>query len=133
MAQTKTIGNITDCDVEVTLADQQKINEFARLNNKLEEVKALLSKKTKERQNLDDAIKSMILLEPDEPVPVLFGEAFLEFDYEAAEGELENRKKNITDEMSNHNAEITCIQKKMAELKVELYAKFGSSINLEQE
>lgn len=48
------------------MADQQKINRFARLNNRLEECKEDLKSRENEVQTLDDASTDLMMLEDDD-------------------------------------------------------------------
>ena len=48
------------------MADQQKINKFARLNNRLEDLKEDLKSKKNELQTLEDAGTDLMMLEDDD-------------------------------------------------------------------
>lgn len=56
MAST-TITSTKPEDVEVRLADQEKINEFGRLNNRLLVVKAELKQAKADCEKLEDAVR----------------------------------------------------------------------------
>ena len=60
------------------MEDQQKINQFARLNNRLEEFKDDITAKKTEIQTLEDASTDMMMLEDDdEKIPYQIGEVFV--------------------------------------------------------
>ena len=48
------------------MSDQQKINKFARLNNRLEDLKEDLKSKKNELQTLEDAGTDLMMLEDDD-------------------------------------------------------------------
>ena len=55
-----------DKEIHILLDDQQKINKFARLNNRLEELKDDLKNRKSEMQTLEDASTDLMMLEDDE-------------------------------------------------------------------
>ena len=55
-----------DKEVHILLDDQQKINKFARLNSRLEELKDDIKNKKNEIQTLDDATTDIMMMEDDE-------------------------------------------------------------------
>lgn len=120
-------------DVEVALDDQDKINEFARLNARLEEVKVLLAKRKKDLSNLNDAIDEMMLQDDEIPVPLMIGEAFIFYQHDDAHLTLEGIKDDTDLEVMALMKEEDELRESMSKLKIDLYAKFGSSINLEAE
>lgn len=54
------------------LEDQQKINKFARLNSRLEELKEDIKNKKNEIQTLEDASTDVMMLEDDEELVIRF-------------------------------------------------------------
>ena len=59
-----------DKEVHISLEDQQKINKFARLNSRLEDLKDDLKAKQEETKTLEDASGDLMMLEDDdEKVP----------------------------------------------------------------
>ena len=52
--------------MHIALADQQKINKFARLNNRLEDHKEDVKAKKNEIQTLEDASTDLMMLEDDD-------------------------------------------------------------------
>lgn len=120
--------------MNVTKEDQQKINQFAKLNARLEDIKEEVSSKTNELRNFEDALGEaeikeledegdklhlqvgdiMVNLEPEKT------KQWLQEKMDALKAsllDLEKRKKIIVDEMTG--------------LKAHLYARFGNNIHLE--
>ena len=52
--------------MHIALEDQQKINRFARLNNRMEDLKEELAAKKADIQTLEDASTDLMMLEDDE-------------------------------------------------------------------
>ena len=55
-------------DVEVRLEDQQHINQFGRLNQRMHELEDDLKAKQSQYELLDDAANEIILADDDEPI-----------------------------------------------------------------
>ena len=116
----------------VTAVDQGKINRFARLNNRLEDLKAEMAKLATETQNLGDAGDELMLADDaDAAVPLKIGDTFVEFSPDQLQDKLESLKEAREKERADRQAAAAAVRDEMAKLKVELYAKFGSAINLE--
>ena len=61
-----------DKEIHILLEDQQKINQFARLNNRLDELKDDIKAKNNEIQTLKDASDDLMMLDDDEKVTLIF-------------------------------------------------------------
>ncbi|CAD5117898.1 DgyrCDS6643 [Dimorphilus gyrociliatus] len=122
-----------DQDVNVTYEDQQKINTFARYNMKSTDLKEELAEKEKELTNLNDASDEILMLDDDVPIPYQVGEVFVVGDKDESERVIEKEKENIEKVVSNLKKKIEEYQGLMSKLKVDLYARFGNSINLESD
>ena len=61
-----------DKEIHILLEDQQKINQFARLNNRLDELKDDIKAKNNEIQTLKDASDDLMMLDDDEKVTLTF-------------------------------------------------------------
>jgi len=57
---------VQDKEVHILLEDQQKINRFARLNNRMEELKEDMKGKKSEIQTLEDASTDLMMMEDDD-------------------------------------------------------------------
>ncbi|XP_043474198.1 prefoldin subunit 4 [Leptopilina heterotoma] len=122
-----------DSDVHITFEDQQKINKFAKQNAKMEDFKEELKVKQSDLQNLEDACDEIALLDDDVKIPFQFGEVFIAQGLEKTQSSLEQAKKKKQAEISTLETKCASLKEEMTELKAQLYAKFGSHINLEAE
>ena len=121
-----------DKEVHISLEDQQKINKFARLNSRLEDLKDELKARQMEIQTLEDASTDLMMLEDDEEkVPYQVGEVFIYLTQDEAQQRLEKTKENVGDNVKSIDIKAQAVRDEMSALKSQLYAKFGSAINLE--
>ncbi|KAG8510594.1 Prefoldin subunit 4 [Galemys pyrenaicus] len=119
-------------DVNVTFEDQQKINKFARNTSRITELKEEIDVKKKQLQNLEDACEDIMLADDDcLMIPYQIGDVFISHSQEETQDMLEEAKKNLQEEIDALESRVESIQRVLADLKVQLYAKFGSNINLE--
>uniref|UniRef100_A0AC11DAN5 Uncharacterized protein n=1 Tax=Ovis aries TaxID=9940 RepID=A0AC11DAN5_SHEEP len=119
-------------DVHVTFEDQQKINKFARNTSRITELKEEIEVKKKQLQNLEDACEDIMLADDDcLMIPYQIGDVFISHSQEETQEMLEEAKKNLQEEIDALESRVESIQRVLADLKVQLYAKFGSNINLE--
>ncbi|XP_053402060.1 prefoldin subunit 4-like [Mercenaria mercenaria] len=123
-----------DADVQVTFEDQQKINKFARSIAKLQDIKEELKAKKKELENLEFAEEELMMLDSDDtPIPYQVGEVFISVDSDETNTMLEKAKQSTREHMENLEKRAGEHKKTLQDLKVQLYAKFGTNINLEEE
>jgi len=116
----------------VTYEDQQKINQFARTNAKLQDVKEELERRKKDVQNLEDAEAEIGLIIDDEQlIPNQIGEVFVHCTQDETLQQLSQSKTLIQTEISSLEARGTDYKQTLTNLKAQLYAKFGNNINLE--
>ncbi|XP_019866245.1 probable prefoldin subunit 4 [Aethina tumida] len=120
-----------DSDVHITYEDQQKINRFARLNAKLEDLKGDVKVKENDLQSIEDACEEIELFDDEEKIPYLVGEIFIYHDLETAQKCLEEAKKKIQEEIKELQQKSKEVKETMSDLKTHLYGKFGGHINLE--
>ncbi|KAH6656700.1 Gim complex component GIM3-like protein [Truncatella angustata] len=118
-------------DVEVRREDQDKINKFSRLHQKELKIEEALKAKSKEKEELDDVTSELELADEDDLVPYKIGDAFFHVSLEQAQEMLSTSNEKIEEEVSALEDNMGTIKEEMTELKVELYARFGRSINLE--
>ncbi|KEZ46108.1 hypothetical protein SAPIO_CDS0961 [Scedosporium apiospermum] len=119
-------------EVQVRREDQDKINKFSRLSQREQVVEEELKTKAKEKEELDDVSTELELADEDETVPYKVGDAFFHVKLEQAQEMLENATSKIDEDVSKLEDELSSIRDQMTQLKVELYARFGKSINLEK-
>ncbi|WVO19384.1 uncharacterized protein IAS62_000663 [Cryptococcus decagattii] len=119
--------------VEVAWEDQQRINTFSKLNNRLSDIQDLLKVKNEEKEYYDDLSTELELADEDNPQPVLYkiGEAFFYLPLRDARRQLKGDLKKYEKEIEGLEGRATECENGMKELKVLLYAKFGKQINLE--
>ncbi|XP_043945974.1 prefoldin subunit 4 [Protopterus annectens] len=119
-------------DVNVTFEDQRKINTFARNTSRITELKEEIEIKKKQLQNLEDASDDIMLMEDDcMRVPYKIGDVFISHSQDETQEMLEAAKETLQAEIKTLELRVETIQKILSDLKVQLYAKFGSNINLE--
>lgn len=119
-------------DSQVTFEDQQKINRFARTNARLMDLKEELSSKEKHLENLTDAEEELMMVEgDDEYVPYQIGEVLVEMTGEEAQAALETAKETCQTEIDALKAQADGYKQTLSDLKTQLYAKFGTNINLD--
>jgi len=91
-----------------------------------------LKGKQRDLQNLEDASDDLLMVDDESaPIPFVVGEVFVNLNIEVAKEKLEEAKNKIKRDVENIEAECVNIKAIMSDLKTQLYAKFGSSINLE--
>jgi len=122
-----------DSDVHITFEDQQKINKFARLNAKLDDIKLEIKTKENDLKKLEDASDEIVLLDDDIKIPYLVGEVFIYQDIEKTQACLEDSKRKSETEVAVLKSRADEIKDLMSDLKTYLYGKFGNNINLEAE
>ncbi|EFA09930.1 probable prefoldin subunit 4 [Tribolium castaneum] len=122
-----------DSDVHISYEDQQKINKFARLNAKLEDLKEEVKVKENDLKSLEEACDEIALFDEEEKIPYLVGEVFILQDTETTQQCLDDAKKKIDQDIKELKSQSDDVKSQMSDLKSHLYGKFGSHINLEAE
>uniref|UniRef100_A0A2R5LC46 Prefoldin subunit 4 n=1 Tax=Ornithodoros turicata TaxID=34597 RepID=A0A2R5LC46_9ACAR len=118
-------------DVKVTAEDQEMINKFARQNARLDDVTEELKQLEKDLRNFEDAADEILMAEDDVPIPYQLGEIFVSLDSEEAQQMIEQAKEHNKTRVAALQEDAQAIRAVMADLKSQLYGKFGSNINLE--
>ncbi|KAJ1736131.1 hypothetical protein LPJ61_000181 [Coemansia biformis] len=119
-------------DAEVTWEDQQRINEFSKLNTRYERLDDEYKREKEEDEYLDDLIMELELLDDDEPINYKVGDVFIKMALEDAQARVQRDKSRLSTRVGGLDAELAATQAKMDDLKKVLYAKFGQAINLEK-
>mmetsp|Transcript_25374 Transcript_25374/g.27735 ORF Transcript_25374/g.27735 Transcript_25374/m.27735 type:complete len:129 (+) Transcript_25374:39-425(+) len=117
-------------EVDVRLVDQEKINEFGRLNNRLLELRADVAQFKQDIEKLDDATAELMMASGGN-VMLFMGESFVEASEDYANEYCERKQKELEGKISELANEEANIVKRQEVLKKELYARFGDNINLE--
>merc|ERR1712141_976404 len=98
----------------------------------LEDLKDDLKAKQEETKTLEDASGDLMMLEDDdEKVPYQIGEVFVYLTQDEAQEKIETSKDNLGEAIKVVETRAQAIKDEMSGLKAQLYAKFGSAINLE--
>ena len=111
--------------------DQEAINEFGRLNNRLQEIRADVQQLKLDAEKLEDASTELMMAEGGGRVMLLMGETFVQVNEEYATEYCEKKQGEIASRTDAFSKEESEIVKRCEVLKKELYARFGDSINLE--
>ncbi|KAL3769155.1 hypothetical protein ACHAWU_001223 [Discostella pseudostelligera] len=118
-------------DAEVRREDQDRINEFGRLNARLHEVRDEVKKLNNLLEKIEDASTELMMGNGDR-VMLRLGEAMFEATEDEAtefcEIEMERHQKMV-DKLNEEEADIL---EQQSGLKKLLYGRFGKSINLEE-
>ncbi|KAL2536847.1 putative prefoldin subunit 4 [Forsythia ovata] len=119
-------------EMEVTWEDQQNINKFGRLNNRLHELEDEIKIAKESNENFEDASNELILTD-EEMVRFQIGEVFAHVPKDEVENRIEQMKEVTEKNLEKLIEEKESILSQMAELKKILYGKFKDSINLEED
>ncbi|XP_023057935.1 prefoldin subunit 4-like [Piliocolobus tephrosceles] len=115
-----------------TFEDQQKVNKFARNMSRITELKEETEVKRKQLHNLEDVCNDIMLADDDcLMIPYQIGDVFISHSQDEAQEMLEGAKKNWQEETDALESRVVSIQRVLADLKLQLYTKFGGNINLE--
>ncbi|CAP71119.1 uncharacterized protein PODANS_6_4850 [Podospora anserina S mat+] len=118
-------------EIEVRREDQDKINKFSRLHSHELTLEEELKVKNKEKEELDDITTELELADEDDLVPYKIGDAFFHLPLPQAQELLGLSTAKIEEEIGELEDKMATIREEMTQLKVELYARFGKTINLE--
>ncbi|XP_042055780.1 probable prefoldin subunit 4 isoform X2 [Salvia splendens] len=119
-------------ETEVTWEDQQNINKFGRLNNRLHEVEDEIKIAKETNESLEDAGNELILTD-EEIVRFQIGEVFAHVPKEEVESRIEEMTEKTSNNLVKLEEEKESIIAQMAVLKKILYGKFKDYINLEED
>jgi prefoldin subunit 4 len=112
--------------------DQQRINSFSKLNNRIRIIQEKLAELKQEKDALDDLLTELELADEDEAVLYKVGEAFLHMPQSRALKRLEQDQALIDGKVATLGLQADECEVQMKDLKVVLYAKFGKAINLDE-
>eukprot|EP00954_Amorphochlora_amoebiformis_P001655 130408-Amorphochlora_amoeboformis.AAC.1 len=90
----------TSNDPEVTWEDQQNINAYGRLNQRMMELEDDIKAKKKLAQEIEDGIAELEALIDDDACKILIGECYVQVSNEEAEEFVEEKKKLADAELS---------------------------------
>ncbi|KAF8828698.1 Prefoldin beta-like protein [Lentinula edodes] len=121
-----------DDSTEVTWEDQQKINSFSKLNTRMKGFEAKVDAGKQEKEALDDLSTELELADEDEPVLYKIGETYVHMSLPRALKRLEKDQTDLDVRLTKLSESAQQCEADMKQLKVALYAKFGSAINLDE-
>jgi prefoldin subunit 4 len=119
-------------DAEVTWEDQQRINTFSKLNNRIRIIQEKLQDLKQEKEALDDLLAELELADEEELVLYKVGEAFVHMKQPRALKRLEKDQASVDSRVFVLAGQADECESEMKELKVLLYSKFGKAINLDE-
>lgn len=126
--------NVVQGVMNVTKEDQAKINRFARLNARLEDVKEEISSKTNELKNYEDAVSEAemkVLEDEGDKLHLQVGDILVNLDPEKTQKWLEDKMEALKKSVGELEEKKANIVEEMGGLKTHLYARFGNNIHLE--
>ncbi|KAG9242429.1 Prefoldin subunit-domain-containing protein [Calycina marina] len=118
-------------EVEVRREDQDKINKFSRLHQREIALEDQVKSKQKEKEDLDDVSNELELADEDDMIQYKIGDSFISLPLTEVQELLSTNTEKIVEETSAVEEKLNTIREEMSQLKVQLYARFGRSINLE--
>ncbi|KAK3955877.1 Prefoldin subunit-domain-containing protein [Pseudoneurospora amorphoporcata] len=119
-------------EIEVRREDQDKINRFSRLHQRELGIEEELKDKNKEKEELDDLDTELELVEDEEElVQYKIGDSFFHIPHAQAKEMLGIAAAKLEKEIEDLQDKLETIHIEMNGLKVDLYARFGRTINLE--
>ncbi|TAQ84102.1 hypothetical protein B7494_g7574 [Chlorociboria aeruginascens] len=116
---------------EVRREDQDKINRFSRLHQREISLEEELKSKHKEKEDLDDVSNELELADEDDLIPYKIGDSFISLPLTEVQEMLSTSTERIGEDVERLEEKLTGVREEMSQLKVDLYARFGRSINLE--
>ncbi|KAL5528635.1 hypothetical protein ACEPAF_7771 [Sanghuangporus sanghuang] len=119
-------------DVEVTWDDQQRICTFSKLNTRLRGYEERLKALKEEKEALDDLAMELELADEEQPILYRISETFVHLPLPRALKRVENDNTALNEDISELGDQAEECEKEMKKLKVTLYSKFGSAINLDE-
>lgn len=141
-----------DSEIHVTFEDQQKINRFAKHNARLDDLRDELNSKKNDMKSIEEACDEIELFDEDEQIPFVVGEIFISHNLSKTQVGykyfwktwivliinifkelLAEAKQQKLDEIKEIEENCKQLQGLMAELKAQLYHRFGNNIYLENE
>lgn len=137
MAETATAstgGDHVQGVMNVSEEDQQKINRFARLNARLEDIKDEMTSKSNELKNFEDASSEAevkVLEDMGDKLHLQVGDIMINLDPDSTQKWLEEKMEGLKESVEELKTRREKIVEEMSELKAHLYARFGNNIHLE--
>ncbi|KAF7456335.1 Prefoldin subunit 4 [Cryptosporidium felis] len=119
-------------DIDMSYDDQKQINRFSSLLARKTHIKSELEKYKENLQTNCDALDEIALCMDPEGLLIRVGESYYQATEDEATEKIEELKSQIEASIQSLSDELTSIVEEMEKLKVDLYLKFGSNINLDE-
>ena len=117
--------------IDIKFEDQQRINNFSKMHQKYKELALELSKLDENQKKLEDCLEELELTDEDQ-IDFQFADCFIMTSTDKAKEITEARINEIKVAIDQKSALRNEIKRSVDKLKGELYAKFGTNINLEE-
>ncbi|KAL4078205.1 Prefoldin beta-like protein [Scleroderma yunnanense] len=112
--------------------DGVEINRFSKLNARLRGIEDTLEQLKQKKDALDDLATELELTDEDMKVLYKFGESFLHLSQPNAFVQLDSDQATVSAQFAELSQITEECESEMKDLKVQLYAKFGRAINLDE-
>ncbi|CAJ1411137.1 unnamed protein product [Effrenium voratum] len=124
------MADVEQKDIEVARDDQERINKFSRLT--YDELDEEITTMKSEVQNYKDAVEEIEGCMEENGVMMKVGEAYTLVEEDTVLEKLQKLVEDSEASLSQKSDEIEKVKGDLDALKKVLYAKFGTSINLEK-
>merc|ERR1711916_805 len=118
--------------IEVRREDQDRINEFGRLVNKKGFLNERITRADDAKKKNEDAQEEVMMLDDSDKCLYLVGESFVEMTSEEANERVEKEMEALDLQLTEDKTKLAEVEDRLSELKKALYARFGDSIQLEE-
>jgi len=115
----------------VTWEDQQRINEFGRLNNAYRELRAEIGVRKTRMSDIENADMDLMNAFDAEFALVQVGEVFVGMDIDSATTRLAAVKAQVQEDTDKIVSQKKAVMARMEQLKKELYARLKDAVYLE--
>lgn len=123
---------------QVTPEDQEKLNKFSQMMINKDRLTEELTSLEFEKEQIDDVSLELEMADEDEKIGYILSqtstiyESFFKLKPEEIIERLETRGEKLSEKIDSLKNQVEELDEGMKNLKTELYAKFGDSINLER-
>ena len=119
--------------VNITAADQEKINMFARKSAKLEELLEELKTAKQSLEDCDVVVERLFGFGYDDAVPVRMGDIFVTLTLNGTFEAVESRRNELGQQIQSMQNKARLLKTEIRLLKMQLYRRFGDKIHLEDD
>ncbi|KAM0798839.1 prefoldin subunit 4 [Usnea florida] len=124
-------ANVGKDEREVRREDQDKINKFSKLHQRETALEDELKTKAKDKEDLEELSNELELADDDDRIPYKIGDTFVSLPLSEVQDMLTTSTEKIEESVSAVEGKLSIVREEMESLKLQLYARFGKSINLE--